>query len=254
MSFRRLEFLIAGMQKAGTSALFRFLADHPGIFLPKSKELHFFDAEFRNWDAMTYAWLHHHFGNRAKGQISGEGTPIYTYWPTAAARIHAYNPDIKLIILLRHPIERAYSHWRMERGRGEEPLAFADAIRAGRRRVGMSGEMPGVHRKYSYVDRGLYAAQIERMLALFPLEQMLFLRTEDLLQSHEATLARVCDFLGVPHFDNAPAARRIDPVKILPEAPMAQTDRDHLMDIYYADIVRTAALTGLDLSEWLRLA
>jgi hypothetical protein len=92
MSFRRLEFLIAGMQKAGTSALFRFLADHPGIFLPKSKELHFFDAEFRNWGGMTYAWLHHHFADRAKGQISGEATPIYTYWPTAAP---GFTPTIR---------------------------------------------------------------------------------------------------------------------------------------------------------------
>jgi hypothetical protein len=142
----------------------------------------------------------------------------------------------------------------MERGRGNEPLAFADAIRKGRRRVGTSKEIPGVHRIFSYVKRGFYAAQIERILALFPLQQILFLRTANLMQSHETTLTQVCSFLGVPPFPQMPAARRIEPVKILPEAPMARTDHEHLMDLYYADIVRTAALTRLDLSEWLQHA
>jgi hypothetical protein len=90
-------------------------------------------------------------------------------------RIAAYNPRMRLILIFRDPIERAWSHWKMEYARGAETESFAWSIRDGRSRVDAGSVRAGLHRVYSYVERGFYGAQVERLLALFPREQVLFL-------------------------------------------------------------------------------
>ena len=105
----RVDFLIAGVQKGGTFSLYRLLERHPEISLSKSKEVHFFDDEGSIGLAPRYGQYHRNFPRWRQGQVRGEATPIYIYWPEALERIRAYNPDIKLILLLRDPIERTYS-------------------------------------------------------------------------------------------------------------------------------------------------
>jgi hypothetical protein len=240
-----LDFLIAGVQKGGTTALRAFLSCHPDIYFPDRKELHFFDNESFDWSRPNYALLHRHFCNKRPGQIAGEATPIYTYWQPSTARIHRYNPHVKLIVLLRNPVERAYSHWAMEVRRGAETLEFSDSIRIGRERLG--GKQ---HRVYSYVERGFYAEQTERLASLFPASQLLLLRTEDLREQHTATLDRICKFIGVRRFVTHPAARNVSAGRwAVPKAK--QSDLDYLVDLYRCDIERTQQLTGLDLSTWL---
>lgn len=247
----RLDFLIAGTQKGGTTALHRFLSTHPALFLSAQKELHFFDDEALDWRAPDYDELHRHFSGCRAHQRAGEATPIYLYWPPAPARIWRYNPDMRLILLLRDPVTRAWSHWAMESSRGSETLTFGEAIRAGRRRVAdMADEVPGCHRVFSYVERGCYADQIARLLELFPREQVLFLRTEDLWRQHAATLDRVCDFLGVARFAAYPTAEYVAPVQRPAVVAMAEEDADLLRALYGCEIGRTAELTGLDLSGW----
>jgi hypothetical protein len=247
----RFEFLIAGTQKGGTTALHRFLSAHPDLFLPARKELHFFDNEALDWRSPDYDELHRHLAGRGAHQRAGEATPIYLYWPPAPARIRRYNRDIRLILLLRDPVARAHSHWAMEVSRGLERLPFAEAIRAGRRRVAEAAdEVAGCHRVFSYVERGCYAGQIARLLALFPRALMLFLRTEDLSRTHAATLDRVCDFLGVARFAAYPTAEHVVPVATRETPPLAEADRAWLRALYRDDIARTAELTGLDLAGW----
>ncbi len=197
MSGSIVDFLVIGTQRGGTTALARFLSQHPDIYMSSRKELHFFDEDaFFVEPGGEYDDYHRQFIDAPRGATIGEATPIYMYWPTAPDRIKRYNPKIKLIAILRDPRRRAYSHWAFERSRGAETLPFSLAIRLERFRT-RSLVRGTVHRVYSYVDRGFYSQQVRRLLALFDREQMLFLRSEDLLTHHDKTLETVCKFLGI---------------------------------------------------------
>ena len=192
----RVGFIVIGVQKAGTTALYDYLADEPAIGLSDVKEVHYFDDETQDWSAPDHAGYHAHF--RPDGPaLRGEATPIYIYWPGALERICAYNPAIRLVLMLRDPVERAWSHWRMETSRGVEREPFGWCIRRGRQRL-FASEPWGHHREFSYVERGFYAAQIDHLFRLFPREQVLVLRAEDLRADPTPVLHRVRSFLGVP--------------------------------------------------------
>lgn len=240
-----IDFLIAGVQKGGTTALHSFLSQHPEVYLPPYKEVHFFDDESLDWRRPDYNLYHHHFRDRQASQIAGEATPIYSFWVPAAERIHRYDPTIKLIFLLRNPVERCYSHWAMEFGRNTEVLNFTDAIRTGRSRVAS-----GQHRIFSYVERGFYSEQIERFQAIFPARQMLFLKTDELAERHEATLDRVCDFIGVGRFREYPPATRVLPAARVAVPAASAADMAFLGDLFSDDMERTEQQTGLDLAAW----
>ncbi len=155
------------MQKGGTTALFDYLKDHPDLAMAPEKEVHFFDDEASvDWARPDYAAYHARFDPDRPG-LRGEATPIYIYWPGSIERIARYNPRAKLILLFRDPVERAWSHWRMERSRGAEALPFDVCIRQGRSRVD-DPSAPGHHRVHSYVERGFYGAQLTRLYRFFP--------------------------------------------------------------------------------------
>jgi len=213
---KRVGFLVAGVQKAGTTALFDYLTEIEGLELPAVKEAHFFDDEDRvDWSAPDYAPYHALFAD--PGCLWGEATPIYLYWPNALERIHNYNPALKLILLFRDPTERAWSHWKMEYARGKESEPFAWCIREGRARMAEASPYPGFHRVYSYVERGFYGRQLARALSLFPRAQLLLIGSNQLKRDPDATIGRVCDFLGVSRPKGA----------ILPRISRAAADIDY---------------------------
>lgn len=117
----KVSFVIGGAQKSGTTALYKYLAKHPDIHLSARKEPHFFDQEdpafFLSPDYSVY---HKFFDPEGPHQLLGEATPIYMYWYEAPRRIWQYNPQMKWIIVLRNPVERAFSHWNMVRNKGIE--------------------------------------------------------------------------------------------------------------------------------------
>ena len=157
----RVDFLIAGVQKAGTSSLYQLLKRHPAVGLSSVKEVHFFDDESLDWSKPPYDRYHSYFPKRRRAIAWGEATPIYSYWPNALERIKAYRPDMKLILLFRDPISRAYSAWSHQRRTGRETLSFAQAIRDGRNRV---SDLPDIaNRHFSYVERGFYGEQLGPM-------------------------------------------------------------------------------------------
>jgi hypothetical protein len=181
----RVDFFIAGVQKAGTTALDSYLRKVPGVQMADRKALHFFDKDRTNWGAPTYNALERHFMPGAF--VRGEATPIYTYWPCCLERIRQYNDAARIIVILRQPAHRAYAHWRMETTRGAEKLSFFDAISdAGRAR--MAGKP---HRVFSYVERGFYAGQARRVLELFPQSQVLFMTTDGLWNDPTRTVGEV---------------------------------------------------------------
>ncbi|MCA8901940.1 MAG: sulfotransferase [Hyphomonas sp.] len=194
---RRLDFFIVGVQKGGTTALATYLRRHPELQLSRTKEVHHFDDEQTvDWQSPDHARLHDQFDWTTENVLRGEATPIYLYWPQSLERLQRYNPDARLIVMLRHPAFRAFSHWRMEYKRQWDDLPFEEAISTeGRRRVETAPG--GVHRVYSYVERGFYAPQVLRLLGLFPRSQILFLRTDEMWKAPAAVLARIEEFLGV---------------------------------------------------------
>lgn len=249
---RKVEFLVAGVQKGGTSALFEYLRDMPGLQLPDVKEAHFFDDEQKvDWARPDYAAYHALFTPDAR--LWGEATPIYLYWPNCIERIAAYNPAMKLILVFRDPIERAWSHWKMEYAKRKESRPFQWCIRQGRSRLTPGDpDAPGHHRVFSYVERGYYGAQVARLLALFPAQQCLFLRSEDLRDHPRAALRRISAFLDQPdptvtvhrivheaRRQNYPSQLEIDDVRLLSQ-------------IYATDMMAFSDLTGIDTTGWTR--
>jgi hypothetical protein len=238
-----VNFLIAGVQKGGTTALFDYLAATGEFALPQVKELHFFDDDGQDWARPDYGAYHARFPEPA-GRPCGEATPIYGYWPHSLERIARYNAAMKLIVLLRDPVQRAWSHWRMEYGRGAETAPFAWCIREGRQRL-FDAEPWGFHREFSYVERGFYGEQLERAFGLFGREQVLVLRSEDLRADPGPPLDAIRAFLGLPPAPPPPPREaHVGRAQALPSA-LTPEDETFLRDIYAPDAARLEALAGV---------
>jgi hypothetical protein len=236
----RVGFVVAGVQKGGTTALFDHLGEEPGLSLSREKELHFFDDERQDRDAPDVGAYHARFAP-FDGRMRGEATPIYLYWPGALARIRAYNPAMKLIVMLRDPVERAWSHWRMEFARGAECEPFAWCIREGRARL-FEADPWGFHREFSYVERGFYGEQLGHAFSLFPRDQVLVLRSETLREAPAAALAQLRAFLGLPPGPDArPREAHVGPEM----AGLEPGDVTHLRQVYARDQILLNALTGI---------
>ncbi len=201
-----VNFLIAGAQKAGTSALAHFLMQHPEVCLCPRKEAHFFDKpDFP--DHLSPKDLNHlyqkHFPNYRYQPLVGDATPAYLFLPQVPARIAAYNPAMRIICLLRDPVERALSQYAMERSRGTEtnPLLVSMLWEWWRYRNepdnydNLNRDRPV--RRFCYRERGRYDQQLARWMNYFPQNQILVLRTEALWQYHAETLCQVYAFLGI---------------------------------------------------------
>jgi hypothetical protein len=236
------DFLIIGAQRGGTRVLYDALTRHPQVQPARTDEIHFFSLFFdRGLD-----WYRAQFPSRPPGQVSGEASPYYLFHPLAARRVHAVAPEVKLIALLRDPVDRAYSHYQLEVRQGVEPLSFEDAIAAEEERL--AGEEARIvdddtyvsfsHQHYSYLARGRYVEQLRRWLARFPRDQMLVVRSEDFYQDAAAVYQRVTDFLGLERHALELGHGADEPSY----PPLAPATRRRLTD-YFA--TRNAALSEL---------
>jgi hypothetical protein len=248
---RRVDFLIGGVQKGGTTALYEYLKRDLPVSLAKVKEAHFFDDEVVSWSDPNYG-IYHNLFDAGDARPRGEVTPIYLYWPNALERIAAYNPDVRLIFIFRDPIQRAWSHWRMETQRGFDDAPFSWAIRQGRQRVLDDPDTPGFHRVFSYVERGFYGAQLARALSIFPAEQILNLRSEDLDEKPTETMRLIAHHLGLRHgYDEIAPLRANVGVRTGIEPSISGADKVLLSELYKSDLRAFAELSGLDVSQWL---
>ena len=206
------------------------------------KELHFFDREADDTDYKKY---HANFQPKPEHRAIGEASPIYMYWETAPYRIWKYNPKMKWILVLRDPVERAFSAWNMETKRGKEKLSFTEAIKKEPERCREA--LPLQLRVYSYTDRGFYAHQVRRLFNIFGKDNCLVLLNEELRKDHQKTLRRVFEFLGVDSSFVPPQAT------IFEQEYSIKIDnqlRSRLIDIFYFDIKELEKLLGKDLSSW----
>ena len=200
------DFLVAGVPKAGTTALHAALSRHPGLYMSPIKEPKFFltdgppPAKGGPGDALTYrehVWRRDSyealFDAAPPGTLRGESTPLYLYDRAALRRIRDLIPAVRLIVILRDPVERAHSNWTHLWSAGLEPVGdFVRACAEEERRIAA-----GWASFWHYTGLGRYGEQLDYALSLFPREQVLVLRYRLLVDEPDATVDRICAFLGV---------------------------------------------------------
>jgi hypothetical protein len=203
------DFVVIGAQKCGTTFLFHLLGQHPLVQPAAKKEIHYFDHHF----SKGIDWYRSHFPpptwKEGQWSITGESSPYYLFHPHAARRMAQIIPQARLIALLRNPVDRAYSHYHQEAGRGHEPLTFEEAIGAEETRL--RGERDRMledehytsfnYQNFSYLSRGIYVDQLAEWSRFFGGGQMLVLKSEDLFDRTPHALKHVLDFLGLPDWE-----------------------------------------------------
>jgi hypothetical protein len=200
------DFLVAGVPKAGTTALHAALSRHPGLYMSPIKEPKFFltdgppPAKGGPGDALTYrehVWQRDQyealFDAAPAGALRGESTPLYLYDRAALRRIRELIPGAKLIVIVRDPVERAHSNWTHLWSAGLEPVGdFVQACAEEERRIAA-----GWASFWHYTGLGKYGEQLDYAFSLFPRDQVLVVRYRLLVDSPGASLDRICAFLGV---------------------------------------------------------
>ena len=244
--FSRIDFIIAGTQKGGTTALDEYFRTHQSICMAHKKEIHFFDEDrYFEKKSPNYSKYHKYFSPNDYSQVIGEATPIYMYWNKAIERIHVYNPQIKLIIILRNPIDRAFSHWNMERDKGRESRTFLTAILDEDSKINSPNYSQ--NKILSYLDRGHYSQQIKNIYNYINKNQLLILRSEDLRENPDNTLMNIADFLSIPPFD--PVYHKEVNSRSYPHK-MSKEELTFLKNFYQEEFSSLENILGWDLSSW----
>ncbi|MCK4816957.1 sulfotransferase domain-containing protein, partial [bacterium] len=209
------DFLIIGAQKSGTTSLYYYLSQHPCVLSAGQKEVHFFDDNFAkglNWYRSQFPTILKKYCYqqiKKKNIITGEASPYYIFHPLAPKRISRILPEVRLIALLRNPIDRAYSQYHHNVRQGREPLSFEDAIAIEHERLqGKKEKMledqhyySFSHKHCSYLSRGIYVEQLETWLSLFPKSQILIISSEDFYTNTPTIFKQILEFLNLPQWE-----------------------------------------------------
>ncbi len=204
-------FVVIGAPKSGTTSLLAYLATHPEVGVSVRKEVRFFDFNY----ARGQGWYRAHFPSAVfwlrvrlrtgRWPMVGEATPYYFAHPHAPLRVRRFDSRLKLILLLREPAARAYSHYLHARRGGYEQLSFQDAIDAEPGRLQPELERLRTDEQYislshfrlGYLDGSRYGEQLTRWLAAFPREQIMVVKAERLFRQPAAVMAEIGGFLGL---------------------------------------------------------
>lgn len=208
------DYLILGTQKGGTSSLYNHLCKHPDVASATIKEIHYFTRSIEKGEE----WYRGHFAlepllaarSRIRGRrpLSGDSSPDYLFNLHAPRRAAALLPDARLLVLLRNPVDRAFSHYRHRIRKGLESRSFEEAIAQELETVAddiARLETPEFYDSFEYVKRayltrGLYARQLRAWFAAYPRDRFLLIRSEDFFNDPRAVYARVLAFLGLPEW------------------------------------------------------
>jgi len=255
------DFLLIGAKRGGTTSLWRYLSEHPDVLtlFPRAEKLkgfYYFDEQFGRGDR----WYRSHFPTGARRAAAarhgiptavGEATPYYLYHPLAPARAHTVVPDAHILVVLRDPVERAYSHYKERRANHTEPLGFADAIAAEparlageeQRIVTEAGYVSFAHRHCSYVDQGRYAPLLARWFDAFGRDRVHVEISEEMYANPQATFDRVTDRLGIRRH----ALRDTSVHNAEPDRDLDPEVRVRLAEALAPDVRATEELLGRDL-------
>src|SRR5581483_7937596 len=213
------DFIIIGAQRGGTTSLYAYLSQHPQIAPAVTKEVHFFDNNFEKgigWYRTQFPFLIEKSIAKNIGKqnfITGEASPYYLFHPHVPERVAKVVPGAKLIVLLRNPVDRAYSHYYHEVELGHEKLSFEEALAQEEARtheecariVADQHYRSYNHQHYTYLSRGIYANQVQRWLNLFPREQLLVIKSEDFYADPDGIFQQTLAFLDVRTIGQKPS-------------------------------------------------
>lgn len=274
--------VIAGAQRAGTTSLHYLLASHPDVFFPeKPQEIHFFDDErayARGLDA--YRGLFRGWRGQA---VVGQTSPLYLFEPSVPERLHRALPEARIVVVLREPVARAYSHYWLEVRYGWEDQSFERALELEAERLEGGFD---ARRHFSYTARGCYAEQLERYYRYFSRDRVLVLLHEEMKADPRGVIRRCAELLEldlegfeapegrVVHHNAAllprwPALQRwarpvrerfprfgylVDRLNLERRSypPMAPATSEALHRRFEPEIAAFEALTGIDASAWRR--
>ena len=295
-------FLIIGAAKSGTYALHAHFARHPDVFMCATKEPHYFafgaqngagtplnEAPVHSWIASREAYVEL-FANHGGARMAGERSVSYLYIPGTAERIYKFNPEMKLIVSLRDPVERAYSSFNYAKSYGIEPLkTLAEGLTAEPERIQRNSSI-----LLRYRDLGLYSGQLARYFDVFPRDQIKVILYDDFVEDPARIVRELYTFIGVtPDFEPDPnlrsnvtkrpddenplhrfingehiarsAVRRLLPLSMRerlrevvrdvlfkPPPPLALGQRRELQDLFHDEITELERLLDRDLSAWLK--
>ncbi len=253
-AYRRLpDFLILGAQKAGTTSLFDYVCQHPQVCPPFHKEVHYFDLSYRR----GLAWYRAHFSlsGKAAHSLTGEASPYYLYHPRVAERVARDLPEAKLLVLLRNPVDRAYSHYRFnQRWNNVNAPTFLEAIdrepeliRPEKERMRKDPAYQSYAlQHYSYLDRGNYAVQLRHWFRHVDRSRFLILKSEDLFQDPEPTMQKVFSFLGLTW----PGDLLFRQKNATAYDPLEESMLHRLRAYYQQSVDELTALLGPDFRWW----
>ena len=247
---KSLNFFCIGAQKAGTTTLFHMLNQHPDIYIPASKEAHYFDND-KQFELGYEKYWNQHFSGYANQKIIGTITPSYAYISSVPGRIRAsLTNKPKFIFILRNPVERAWSHYLMMRYLGKETLSFEEALKIEESRIQQSHQN---NVDFSYLNRGYYTKQIENYLQYFPREQLLVLIFEtDFILKKEQTLNMITDFLEISPFEFELDIRK-NQFKQMKNRKAVQLMRDPIISKIFKPIIPSKDIRKLARKAFLRL-
>lgn len=246
------DFIIAGAQKCGTTSLYQYLTQNRNIVPAKKKEVHFFDIHYPR----GLSWYKEKFllnqRRKNRGFITGEASPYYLFHPHAAERAAQTLPQAKIIILLRNPVDRAFSHYHHQIRHGKETLSFEEAIHQEESRLHMERRKmlrdksynSNNYWRYSYLARGVYADQLKRWMTHFSTHQIMVIRSEDFYKNTNKILKKVTHFLGIPPH----TPKQSKPYKSGSYEPMNPKTRQSLIQYFRPHNARLYKLLGRNMN------
>lgn len=247
------DFAIIGAGKSGTTSLFHHLRRHPALYMGARKEPNFLvygkpfgeqlppdEQPMLERSARSELAYARNFSGARRGQLIGDGSPLYLFHPEVASRLRRRSPNCRIIAILRDPVDRAYSDFKMQVRKGYENRGFIEACEQdfGRTRYFLG----------SYLDKSLYARQLGRYFLQFPREQILILESEETRLDTAAALRRICQFLGVEPLVDPNVSRKYnsatEPVEV------SAGERATLLPYLSEDLDRLGAMVEFDLKRW----
>jgi len=236
--------------RGGTTSLYAYLTDSPDVVGALRKEIHFFDLNY----SKGWTWYLAHFPiQSSRSFLTGEASPNYIFYAEAVQRIVEGLPEVKLIALLRNPVDRAYSDYQVAVVSGYETLPFEDALNRECKVHGDEWEIKDVRERsafernhFSYLSRGIYVDQLKLWTKAVPRNRLLVLKSESFFNAPGNVLSQVREFLGLSAIDRKT-------FKIYNETqyePMSAGIRTRLRAFFEPYNEQLSQLLGMDFREW----